>query len=297
MRNYDTAKLYRKTRFRLDREKDALLVYTVGKVGSTAVADSLRSSGLDLQILQLHWLVPEHLERDDALYRKRARKHRGTLLERRFWPGYLWLGECMARRVRRPPRNGGPWRIVTLVRDPVARNVSSFFQNLEPFFDFDLSGAIATQGEQRVVEQLITLFLDSYLGESIASQHDGDPLTWFDEELKAVFDVDVYARRSPAERGYDICRSQRAEVLLIRMEDLARCAQAAFRDFLGLESVTLRRRNVGDDKDYSDVYKRFLETIRFPASYLDRLYESKYARHFYTDAELTAFRARWERVS
>jgi Putative capsular polysaccharide synthesis protein len=295
MRNYDTAKLYRKARHWVGGNKDALLVYTVGKVGSSAVAASLKDSGLDRQILHLHWLVREHLDRDDALYRKQTQKFRRTPFWWRFWPEYLWLGEYMAKRVRQPPRSGGPWRIVTLVRDPVARNISSFFENLEIFFDFDLPRAIEARGEKQVFEELIALFLESYLGESFATQHDGDPLTWFDEELKAVFDVDVYGSPFPTDRGYEIYRTRKAEVLLLRLEDLGRCAEDAFRAFLGLESLTLQRRNAGEDKSYSGVYKRFLENIELPESYLDRLYESRYARQFYTEDELATFRARWER--
>ena len=45
---------------------------------------------------------------------------------------------------------------------------------------------------------------------------------------------------------------------------------------------------------YAENYRRFIETLRPPKDYLDQMYDSRFARHFYSRDEIVSFRARWE---
>ena len=293
-RNYSTAKLYCRTRLRLSRVRNPVLVYTMGKVGSTAVAESLESTGADYTIYHLHWLVPERLRLDEALFKSAVKKYRGTAVERRLRPQYIWQGQYLSSRVRKPAPDGGRWKVITLIRDPVARNVSSFFENME-LFEYDYVAKMQSGREGELVAELMDLFRKKYVDGSEAAHVDADPLTWFDEELKTVFDVDVFAKDFPFERGFDIYEGRLADVLMIKLEDLGACIGAAFERFLGLEGVALQRSNVGTEKDYAPLYRRFLDVFEIPDGYLDRVYNSKVSRHFYTGEELAKFRSRWKR--
>lgn len=290
-RRYDTARLYTLARLRLAPRRAPILIYTVGKVGSSTVADSLAASGLDASIYHLHWLRPDRLAKDERLQREAAERYRGTPLEAHFRPRYVWRGQFLAPQLGRPPQGGGRWKVITLVRDPLARNVSSFFQNL-PLLDYDYRARLAARSEAEVVEELLALFERSYLGPGGVTDVDGDPLTWFDQELAPVFGVDVYQRSFPIERGFDLYDSSTARVLLLRLEDLDRCAPAAFREFLGLQHFSMRHQQIAEDKAYASLYRRFRAALRVPDAALDRIYGSRYARHFYTQAELEGFRAR-----
>jgi hypothetical protein len=76
------------------------------------------------------------------------------------------------------------------------------------------------------------------------------------------------------------------------LEDLDGCAPAAMQAFLGLPAFELQRRNVAAGKRYASLYRRFVESVELPAEYVDRLYGSRVARHFYTERELESFRNR-----
>jgi hypothetical protein len=80
----------------------------------------------------------------------------------------------------------------------------------------------------------------------------------------------------------------------VRLEDLDRVASIAFGEFLGADVANVVQRNEASDKVYADVYRRFTKLLRMPPQYLDRMYASRYSRHFYTPAELAEFRSRWE---
>ena len=80
--------------------------------------------------------------------------------------------------------------------------------------------------------------------------------------------------------------------MIIRMEDLNRVAENAFREFMGMESFSIISTNVGKEKPYRKLYEQF-KKLPLPASYLDKEYSSRYARHFYTEDEIAAFRKHW----
>src|SRR5262249_47952622 len=63
--------------------------------------------------------------------------------------------------------------------------------------------------------------------------------------------------------------------------------------FLGIQEFALCNANVSENKEYNDIYKAFVRSIMLPEDYLTRMYDSDFARHFYTDAELKDFRSRW----
>jgi len=74
---------------------------------------------------------------------------------------------------------------------------------------------------------------------------------------------------------------------------LTQTAPAAVRDFLGLSAFELVESNTAEDKSYADLYKAFRRQLRLPEAYLDRVYGSRFAHHFYGPAEVDAFRRKW----
>jgi hypothetical protein len=103
----------------------------------------------------------------------------------------------------------------------------------------------------------------------------------------------VFSSDFPKSKGYKIYEGDKVDILLIRLENLNQCAREAFKDFLNIDNFTLINTNIGSEKDYAPIYKKFRDAIALPDSYIDEMYNSKYARHFYTEAEINKFRARW----
>ena len=174
-------------------------------------------------------------------------------------------------------------RVITLVRDPVAHNVSLFFQ----VFDQYAGKTIEQSGYD--VEELTRIFLEHYVYSR--------PLTWFDAELKITLGVDVFQHVFPVDAGSGIIDSGNVSVLILKSElDDVRKAEA-ISSFLGLDQFEIVRSNVTGDKSYGRRYEEFKNWIRIPEALLEELYESKYARHFYSEKERAQFRARWLKVS
>ncbi|NBC18942.1 MAG: hypothetical protein GVY18_16700 [Bacteroidetes bacterium] len=256
-------------RVQLRRELRAgppVVVYQMGKVGSLAVLRSLEAQGVH-PVAHAHRLHPSSIRAVDlgieALNPEAARQRWQERNE-----GLLLYDEIIARR--------RPACFITLVREPVGRNVSAFFQNLEVYFP----GAVPDE-----MDVLREGFLERYPHHL--------PLTWFDDEFAAALDIDVYAKPFPREEG--TLRLQRGpfEVLILKAELSDEQKESWIADFLGLDEFTLVRENVGTAKSYGDLYTRFKEEVVLPPAYLDRMAQAKYTRHFYTDEEIDAMVARW----
>lgn len=256
-------------RVQLRRELRAgppVVVYQMGKVGSLAVLRSLEAQGVH-PVAHAHRLHPSSIRAVDlgieALNPEAARQRWQERNE-----GLLLYDEIIARR--------RPACFITLVREPVGRNVSAFFQNLEVYFP----GAVPDE-----MDVLREGFLERYPHHL--------PLTWFDDEFAAALDIDVYAKPFPREEGALQLRRGPFEVLILKVELPDAQKANAIADFLSLEPFPLVRENVGAAKKYGNMYQQFKETVTLPQAYLDRMAQAKYTRHFYTDEEIDAMVARW----
>lgn len=270
------------------RTRPPVLVYQFGKVGSMSIQRALERSGLGRRVVHVHLLSDVGLDLARRDCREAFRTTRQTKDDTGRVAESLAVLHARSRAVNRylaHRRWTGRVDVITLVRDPIAREVSSYFQNLDRT-DPGLARLVRADPESsEVIERSL---------EAVSRQICGlDPFEWFRDELEAVFGVDVFAQGFDRHRGYDTYRSSDANVLLIRYEDLHRVFDEAVKGFLGLPHVELQRRNVGEDKYYRTTYQAVKEALALPATERSRLYGSSDVRHFYSDDELEAFSRRW----
>lgn len=277
-KNYALATLSSEFWFRRQlRGRQPLLIYQMGKVGSTTLLDTLRPLLPEMQIYHIHVL-------SDAGIRQEDRNYYGgkpTLCSKSHLPSSKHLFESKFLR-KQMARGLEGLKIITLFRDPVGREVSAFFQGNLPEAGFRqrLGNPARVPG---VVE-------DFWRGNAFEFA-----LNWFDRELKAVFGFDVYKSPFPHERGYGIYEQNGVEILAIKVEALNVCFRPALKEFLGVDVPALKQANVTKAKGYQELQTNFLKALTFSPEFLDEVYNDKYTTHFYTEAERQAFRTRWEK--
>ena len=249
----------------------------MGKVGSKTIALSLRKSHLPNPVFDTHFMAQDHIDKADEFQRSLG-------LTKTPW-GHI-RGKHL-RQLGKLTWGRSRWKIITLVRDPVARDISDLFQN--PFHFLGLSGL---KGDLFIAGAI------SELQTSLASFNEDTDYTvcWFDWELKEMFGVDVYNLPFDPAQGYAIYPTEHADILLLRLEDLSRCASRAFREFLGIKDIKLLIVNEGLSRQLKNEYQQLLGVIVFPQEVLDRVYDSRYSRHFYTETEITGFKKRWMKL-
>ncbi len=269
------------------KSEEQILVYQMGKVGSTTVTKSLEALGRNYSIYHLHLLNREHLDWAEKYYKSNRQKYAHV-------PRQLLNGLLVRSQIDKI-RNKKKVKIITLVRDPIARNVSKFFQVLHTQLDYPYQSKITTIGIKAVVQELIELFFNKkfYESEDWEHEHCSMPFSWFDTELKNVFDIDVFLYKFPKLKGYKIYENNCADVLLLKLENIKECAIYAFKEFLDIEKFSLVKKNLAYEKYYHEAYEMFLNNIHLPEDYLDKFYSSYQVRHFYTSDEIGNFKKRW----
>lgn len=257
------------------RDRPVVLVYQMAKVGSTTVVRSVRASAPGRPVFHCHALTADGIETLERFYRL-------CRVPSLPWAWHLLASRHLDAQLRRG-LTPGRWKVVTLLRDPVARNLSLLFQvggRLVPGF--------RQLGE---TDDLDPLALFYRFEREFPRQLAG--LGWFDDELKRVFDVDVFAVPFDRKAGWQVYPGPVADVLLLRTDRLSEIGERALGSFLGLETVRWRQANVGAWKARGGGYLRLLDRIVLPGAYVDRFYEAPEVRHFFSADELAQMRARW----
>jgi hypothetical protein len=164
-------------------------------------------------------------------------------------------------------KKGRPVKIITLTREPISRNVASFFQKFETYVGKPFGKSTHS------VQELQSIFFDSY-------EHSW-PLNWFDHNIKRYFDIDVYTASFP-KSGYVSYSKGNIEVLVIKSEINDKIKEQAIREFTGLPEFKLENANIGSQKEYAETYKKFKSTLTMSDEYRRKFTESKYYKHFYS---------------
>jgi len=257
--------------------RDPIYVYQMGRVGSTSVRLSLQRtyeacSGT-VPILHGHYLNRfEELEtrvkrdlQDTSSFMKDLRKV-----------------EIAFREAEQEMTGSQKVKLISLVRDPVARNVSAFFFALSEFLP---GWEQRTADESLTIDDIQQIFVNRRAYALSA-------FYWFEEQMEPVFNIDVYSSTFPKEKGYKIYSSAKADLLLLRLESLEYCAKEAFSAFLGIPNFQLIKVNRGIDRKAGGLYRLFRKKP-LPHEYLEWSYSFRLARHFFSESEIKSFMSKW----
>jgi hypothetical protein len=231
----------------------------MAKTGTTGVAAGLRDAGI-APVFQVHDLDLAFLDEEERQY---------------HWSGRPWRIWDARSALARPPTSDARWRVVCLVRDPIAQSVSAFFQP-------GMRHGYLTDAAD--IEPLLERFGDRL---------DRLPLGWFESHLEPTLGIDVYASPFDPERGYAIISTPSVDLLLLRCEGLAVAPHALAELFHRKDPIAVPRKNVGSDKDYGRAYDAFVSELRPSPETLDQVYSSRIVTHFYTSEEIAKFREFW----
>lgn len=252
-----------------------ILVYQMGKVGSSTVFRSLKNAYLPNPVYQVHFLSHNGI-RNAEEYHLRSEHSRV--------PHHIRISKALRNKIDKT-RNV-TWKIITLVRDPISRGISDFFENAD-LYSGGLSYGNGSVNNSHAIKFLQKKFMNF-------DESTDYICTWFDREIKAVFNVDVFAYPFNRSDGFSMIKEKNCEVMILRLEDLDLNFDNSIRKFLCLNRpVKILKSNVGSHKEHSDEYRNVLEHITFPKSACKKIYSSRYARHFYSESMRNEFVQKW----
>lgn len=237
-----------------------VLVYTMGKVGSSTIVNSIRKAGL--MEVQPHSLTFSRR----GSYFVLPEKNKTELAKDLYKTILMKIKVAVWKKLNQNKKI----KVITLVREPISRNISAFFEQSHYISD-DINELGVCE-----VERLFWKY----------ANHDA-PLRWFDDEIKKVFGIDIYCISLNKDK-YSIVSKNNVDILVLRLENLS-SYESVIGDFLGKKNFKIINANIGTNKAYSHNYKKFKESISIPMSYINKMYNSNYMKHFYSKEEIEMF--------
>lgn len=173
--------------------------------------------------------------------------------------------------------------IICPIREPVSRNISSYFH------DYEAITGRSPADNNTSLEELIDQFYKI--------NHNERGLIWFDDEFYRLLNINVYDYEFPKSQGFQHIVKGRFNILIYKLELPDEKKVQIISDFFNLKNFSIRRVNEGKQKKYRDIYNAFLTNFVVKDNYLDNMYNSKYAKHFYSTDEIDKFRAKWKKLA
>lgn len=255
----------------LGRPRNPVFIHQIGKVGSTAIWRAIRDAGHDDHVFQTHVL------RDfDRVALSHARTHAhpdetlAQLNHARLARGYLDRADSST-----------VINVITAVRDPIARDVSAFFQTaIERDSEFEDKAAAGLVSVKAMRDE----FFDR--------SHHATLSEWFEDQFRPVFHFDVADLGFDPLQGSRVFRKDNLRILALKYENYRTELQPVLRSFLSNRRIVVERHNESGSKPYGDLLRRFL-SVPFPRGYVDTMLGGRVVQAFYSPVELHLMRVRY----
>ncbi len=241
-----------------------LLIFTMAKVGSLSVYQSLKKAGVS-SVFHIHTLNKEEVIRGIK-----------KCFDNGIYPGsrspVILLNQALQDRSEKI-------KVVSIFRNPVERNISAFFDA------FTLHMGVAPQDYKGDLETIEKAFHKKL-------QHNY-AIDWYDSHFKEALGLDVYQYSFDTQKQYAILSNDIVEVLLLdsRLNDTKK--EELIQDFCAVPNFQLQNVNVTSQAKHANLYADFKEYVRFRESYLNHQLDSKYTSHFFTQEDRQALKKKW----
>lgn len=243
-----------------DNKNNIFLIYTMGKVGSSSIYETLKSKLAYNQIYHIHFLTKENM-----YWRDQFKNNKSASIVERY----------VRKRVSNN-KNKKKLKVITIVRDITSRDLSMIFQNYDSFFEKNES--INNKKIEDIFEK----------------QNQDLSIRWFENEFQKYLNIDIYKLAFNKDMGYSIYEFENIDLLVLKLEKLNYCYKDALKKFTNIEFNKLIKVNEAGNKKIAKLYSETKKNIRISSKKLALNYESKYMNNFYTKDEILKLKNKWK---
>lgn len=251
-------------------ELQPVLIHTYGKVGSTAIQTAIKPI-CGFGAFQTHFISEQGIAEARVTHQDHGRD-----------PVHLQVGEALRQAMAAHPEK--VVRVITLVREPVARAISNLFEN--PVL---LLGEEGQDLSKLPLERLVAIATEQVRASLDYTER------WFDRELSGLFGFDFFATPFDCDTGFTTHAVGRVRLLSGKLEKLSTNGGRFIGEFLGLPAaIDIPHRRTREATGEAKLYDQVRRSLKLPSAFLDEIYASRTCRHFYTPAEIGRFRTLWQ---
>lgn len=250
-----------------------ILVYTMGKVGSSTVYTSLKNNRLSPLIYHVHFMSKEHIERIWKKHGKTNNLYNRINILHILKGNFDHITASSALYTLNPVHR--KWKIISLVRDPVETIFSHVFQNPQTHRPH----LIGNDGklDKALVENYIIMYFSNFNSETdyIAN--------WFADDFHSFTGIDIYSKQFEYDTGYTIINNERFDVVIISLEYLEQVFTEVISKLLGKKlNLKIVNTNIRNTAEQGDLYRQIKKELAIPRDCLSKVYSTNYAKHFFS---------------
>jgi len=248
-----------------------IVVLQMGRVGSIAVTWALQELNLPDPIVHSHGLHAVDEQIESALrYLPNPEVALPALMEQKAIRD--WMNRADEETV---------WNVVTIVREPIARNLSCFITNVQVLIP-DVAERLAANDVD--IRELQDFFLTISYSRKVSA--------WYQEYFEPTFPFQLASLPYQKDKGYVTAEKHPYRLIVFRTEDLKRVLAEGLSEFLGLQGIQLHDINRTDEQPLGRLYEEF-KKLPWPQEYVDDMYDDPIVHVFYSEDELAALRRRY----
>ncbi len=203
-------------------------------------------------------------------------------------------------------------KIITAVRDPLSQCLSSSYESINKknkwLGQFMAYINNADKTPEEAIKQLKDAFYTTEFNsqaffdltvanDTLANNNHYKPYitTFLENFAEDILDITAYP--FDKEKGYTIIKEGRLEIFVYQLEKLndiiPELSEFATSRGGGQSFTELVNGNIGEEKSYAESYKRTKKEIIITQEYFDACFDAPYVHHFYSEADIEKFKARW----
>lgn len=253
---------YKVNLFQRYAEPSTVFIYQMGKVGSTTLEQAINDS------IHIHAFYSKN---STCVIRQKGLNKFG--FKAVFYTAEREVTDFIQRIIFKKRK---VTKIITLIREPIARNQSMYFHDLDAYLFSAHTNCLSTRKNPLPTRSQSKQLLDKVFNEEFDHLY---PLNWFDKEFKPMTGIDIYSQQFNKEKGYSLIHKNGVSVLCIsttKLDDLT----LVIEQFIG-QKLVLVKDNSGEDKWYSELYNDFKQHYKLPANIEEKIKKSQFYQHFF----------------
>lgn len=220
--------------FKFKKITNPTIILTPGKVGSSSVYETIKTK--QKEVYHLHNLTKNSIQKSIELNKSSYRK---------YIPMHLIISKHILKHIKEVDL-----KIICLIRDPINREISSLFQNIEMF---DGLSSKTLRINKKKIKHFITKRLshEKYLL---------DLESWFEIELLENFGLNFM--EFDLKKGFYFVERGRLKFLFMRVEELESNFENAYKELYNTSNtLKLKKVNIGNTKYYNEYYRDLKDNL------------------------------------
>jgi len=259
-----------------------ILVFNAGKVGSTTVCHTIRQAGLSRLVYHVHYLTPSAVADMDLRYIEsgfgQVRANLYELITGTF--DHRTASSFLSRR---------DWKkdacIITIVRDPIERAISFVFQNPR----LNAPELLGDDGELN--SQAVLNYLQEDMEAEAMFISD-----WFESEFEPAVGTPISAVEFDQKLGYGMLETEGLRIVAVSLALMGEALPNVLSNLYQNEvCLQIEKRNVRSESRFAGAYGEARNQVALDEVVLRRIYETGFAKQFFSLDERNKAIAHWSR--